>query len=68
MQPGLTGTSAGLEQGGSSAVGTAAMVAEGAGARGCGCGGSGGQGTAAGASAGVHDWWLGRGEEEEKMK
>ena len=40
MQPGLTGTSARLEQGGSAAVGTAAMVAHGAGARGC--GGSGG--------------------------
>ena len=33
MQLGLTGTSAGLEQGGSAAVGTAAMVAQGAGAR-----------------------------------
>ena len=35
MQPGLTGTSAGLEQGGLG-VGTAAMVAEGVGARSCG--------------------------------
>ena len=42
VQPGLTGTSTGLEQGGSAAVGTAAMVAYGAGAR-C-CGGSSGQG------------------------
>ena len=41
MPPGLTGTNAGLEQGGSAAVGTAAMVAHGAGAR---CGGSGGGG------------------------
>ena len=47
MQPGLTGTSAGLEQGGSAAVGMAAMMAQGAGARGR--GGSGGQGTEAGA-------------------
>ena len=54
MQPGLTGTSAGLEQGGSGAVGTTVMVAEGAGARDY--GGSGGQGTAAGASTGVHGW------------
>ena len=50
MQPGLTGSSTGLEQGGSADVGTAAMVAQGAGARGC--GGSGGQGTAAGAQVG----------------
>ena len=42
MQPGLTSTSAGLEQGGSTAVGTAAMVAQGAGARGCGGSGGGG--------------------------
>ena len=50
MQPGLTGTSVGLEQGGSAAVGTAAMVAQEAGARGC--GGSGGQGTTSGAQVG----------------
>ena len=29
MQPGLTGTSVGLEQGGSAAVATAAMMAQG---------------------------------------
>ena len=50
MQPGLTGTSAGLKQGGSVAVGTTAMVAQGAGARGC--GGLGGLGTAARAQVG----------------
>ena len=50
VQSGLTGISVWLEQGGSAAVGTAAMVAQGAGARGC--GGSGGQGTAAGAQVG----------------
>ena len=54
MQPGLTGTSAGLEQGGSAAVGTTAMVAQGAGARGC--DGSGGQGTTAEAQVG---WGVG---------
>ena len=50
MKPGLTGTSAGLEQGGSAAVGTAAMVAQGAGARGFGS--SGGQGTEGGSQVG----------------
>ena len=50
MKPGLTGTSAGLEKGGSAAVGTATMVAHGAGARGC--GDSSGQGTTAGAQGG----------------
>ena len=37
---------------------------------GCGYDGSGRQGTTAGASAGVHSWWLGGGGggEEEKMK
>ena len=50
MKPGLTGTSAGLEKGGSAGVGTATMVAHGAGARGC--GDSSGQGTTAGAQGG----------------
>ena len=50
MKPGLTGASARLEQGGSAAVGTVAMVAQEAGARGC--DGSGGQGTAMGAQVG----------------
>ena len=44
MQPGLTGTSARLERGGSAAMGMAAMVAQGAGARGCGGSGGGGGG------------------------